>query len=107
MRRILGRCAAPGCTKRAAHDHHVVYAQEIERRGGDPDDSRWLMPLCMDCHFGHHNPGVRDCRKLPLTSLPDAAIEAAFELMGPFAMDYLRRRYRGEDPRVLIETEAV
>jgi hypothetical protein len=106
MRRVLGRCQGEGCLNRAVHRHHVVYEQEIERRGGNKRDPRWFMALCMNCHFEHHNPGVDAERKLPLRLIPDEAIEAAYELMGAYAYDYLRRRYRGEDARVDALLEA-
>lgn len=96
MRQIIGRCKAPGCTRRAVHLHHVVYKQEVGRRGGDTDAAANYLPLCFQCHGDHH--GGND--KLPLRVLPDEAIEWAFDLLGAYAYDYLRRKYTGWDARL-------
>lgn len=93
---ILGRCNGPGCTNRAVHQHHVVYAQEVRRRGGDLKDRRNLLALCWRCHMDHH----ARTDVLPLTVLGDVHIDYAIELLGAYAFDYLERRYAGRDPRV-------
>jgi hypothetical protein len=74
----------------------VIYQQELERRGGDPDDPRNHVPVAFACHGNHHGRS----RPFPLERLPDAVYEFAAELMGPAAFDYLRRRYSGEDARL-------
>lgn len=96
MRQVHGRCKAPGCTRRAVHLHHVVYRQEVERRGGDIDDRRNLMALCQLCHFDHH----ARADVIPLSALGDVHLDYAFELLGAFAYDYLQRRYDGRDSRL-------
>lgn len=107
-------CIRPDCLRRAAHRHHVVYEQELRRRWDSSpkvrkrwptypklkNDVRNLVDICFNHHTGtegHHSGGRHT---LPLEMLPDEAIEFAFELLGPFAYDYLRRRYAGEDPRL-------
>lgn len=96
VRQVHGRCKAPGCTRRAVHLHHVVYEQEVARRGGDTKARENYLPLCFLCHGDHH--GGND--KLPLRALPDEAIEWAFGLLGPYAYDYLQRKYEGRDSRL-------
>lgn len=90
------RCIC-GCGQRALpYPHHVIYQQEIVRRGGDVDDPRNLVPIAFSCHGNHHGRS----RPFELGALPDSVYEFAFELMGPAAFDYLRRRYSGEDARL-------
>lgn len=91
----LGRCAC-GRPHAAEQRHHVVFAQEIRARKGEKWDPRNQLPVAVSCHAWIHSAG----RPWPLAKLPDAAIEFAWDLMGPFAFDYLTRRYRGDDPRV-------
>ena len=79
-----GRCGQP-----AEQLHHVVYAQHVRRHGGDLNDGRNLLPLCYDCHRRHHN----RIAVIPVTSLPDVAVEFAHELLGEAAPDYLGRYY--------------
>jgi hypothetical protein len=74
-----------------------VYRQKVERAQGDIWDPRNSMTLGNGCHSRHHNSTKG---KLPLTAIPSAAIEFAYELLGPAAHDYLKRRYAGTDPRV-------
>jgi hypothetical protein len=55
------------------------------------------MRLNHDCHYSHH----ARSRVIPIEKLSDAALEFAFELMGPAAFYYLGRVYRGyDDPRL-------
>ena len=89
------RCIA--CGGRAAHRHHVVYEQAIEREGGDTRDDRNLVWVCFDCHGAHHGRS----RPLELAVLPDSCYEFAGELLGLAGFDYLRRRYAGDDPRLV------
>lgn len=90
------RCQAPGCFKRGHHEHHVVYQQEVARRGGDEWDSDNALRLCHSCHSSHHRRG----RILPVSILRDENIKFAFTLLGAFAYDYLRRRYIEDDERL-------
>lgn len=87
-------CRGCGRTDRWAA-HHVVYAQEVRRRGGNEWDGRNAMRLCDRCHGKHHGP-----QRIALGRLSEANLDFAFELLGPFAYDYLRRRYTGDDPRL-------
>lgn len=88
------RCIA--CPRRSAHRHHVIYAQHVEREGGDLKDGRNLVWVCFSCHGAHHGRS----KPFELQRLPDSCFEFAGELMGPAAFDYLRRRYSGEDLRL-------
>lgn len=88
--------------KRSAQSHHVVYEQELARRGLVLWDLRNQMPLCADCHEKHHKRG----RPIPLIFLTDDNIEYAFEALGAFAYDYLRQRYAGDDDRLEQALEA-
>lgn len=76
--------------------HHIVTAQEVRRRGGAIWDPRNALTLGAYCHAQHH----AHVQPIPLVYLPDAALEFAFELLGPAAFDYLGRRYGGDDARL-------
>lgn len=90
-------CAKCGLAERL-QIHHVVYEQEIRRRGGDRHDPRVALTLCLACHTRHHR---RTEGSIELTLLPASAYEYAEELMGAgAAYEYLRRRYIGEDERL-------
>lgn len=92
----MTRCA--NCTARADELHHIVYRQELRRRGGDWDDRANLVPLCEGCHARHHS----RTEVLPTRILPDSVFPFARDLMGAgAAYEYLTRRYMaGNDPRV-------
>lgn len=92
---MTARCVC-GCRGRVVNQHHVVYRQEIVRRGGDVRDPRNLVPVAWTCHADHHGRGG----PLPLRVLPDSAYEYAGELMGPAAFDWLQRHYAGTDDRL-------
>lgn len=111
----MARCEAAGCMARGVHRHHVVYEQHLRREwDGNADvrklwpryamlknDPRNLMDLCVGCHlgrFGHHRLSVKE--------LSEDALDFAFELLGPKAYDYLRRRYAGDDPRLETRLDA-
>lgn len=84
--------------RRAVDPHHVVLEQELIRRGIDPDaDLRCGMALCRECHDRHHSGGPG---KIALRTLRDDSLDFAFEVLGPYAYDHLRRRYGGDDPRL-------
>lgn len=76
--------------------HHAIYAQHVERAGGDLNDDRNLVPVAFSCHGAHHGRS----RPFELGMLPDSVFAFALELLGPAAFDYLRRRYAGDDPRL-------
>lgn len=86
-------CRACGC--RAAHTHHVIYRQHIERLKGDrwhPDDA---LALCVACH------GQAHAHRLPLSALRTENLAFAVDLLGAYAVDYLRRYYHDDgDPRI-------
>lgn len=97
-----------GCGKKAAHDHHVVYVQELRRQSNAQalklrpltSDRRNIVRVAFDCHHAHHTSPRAQARYL-LERLPDSVFEFAGELLGGGrAYEYLRRRYRGEDPRL-------
>lgn len=93
-------CRGTGCRKRWPwHPHHVIYRQELERLGLSVAllwDPRNCLRLCPDCHMNHHNRS----KPVKLTALRDANYAFAFEVMGALAVDYLRQKYDGEDPRL-------
>lgn len=70
--------------------HHVVTENHICREGGDPWDLRWGMwvgafDFVCECHTSHHRAkrrGSTELWRIPLNLVPDAAIEAAHELLG-------------------------
>lgn len=105
------RCAC-GCASRGRHDHHVVTQQKIREVVADKKerrarltDRRNIVRMAFDCHLAHHNASAR----LPVAVLPDSVFEFAVELLGASAaFEYLRRYYRGEDPRLeaLLERAA-
>jgi hypothetical protein len=90
-------CEAPWCDGRGPFDsHHVIYRQEVRRRGGDQGDPENSLTLCHGCHSSHHRRG----RVIPLTALRDENIQWAFGLMGAAAYNYFKRSYAGDDPRI-------
>lgn len=101
---MTARCIT-GCGARAVQRHHVLYRQLLRREGGDPDDDRNLVDVCLACHGGQHG----RANAIRLAVLPDSVFEFAAELLGaPAAYEYLARFYAGDDPRLdaLIEGEA-
>lgn len=95
----MNRLACHKCkTKKSAHRHHVIYEQELDRRGLPKHDRRNLMGLCPGCHWNHHHGPYAN--KIPLGLLTDENLQYAFESLGAFAYDYLKRRYAGDDGRL-------
>lgn len=102
-------CAVCG-TGKSWDAHHVVAKSKLKRDGHFIWDTRNALRLCdeyapKNCH-GKHTGGEK---KVPLSALTDDNISYAFEVLGPHAVDYLRRGYAGEDPRLgraLAEAEA-
>ena len=92
------QCTRCGIGVGAIDLHHVVYEQHVRDAGGEVYDPRDGLTLCRVCHAAHH--GQQDRGKVPLSLLRDENYEFAFELLGPAAFDYLRRRYAGNDRRL-------
>lgn len=91
------RCRVCG-VKRANHQHHVVYKQEVRRSAGDINDPHNAFAICTGCHTKHHG---ANGPKIQLTLLRDENYQFAASLMGSGrAYEYLRRRYDGDDPRL-------
>ncbi len=95
------RCA--NCRSTGAwHAHHAgVYEQTLKRLGLPLWDPANALRLCLACHAKHHSPN----HKLPLSVLRAQNIRYALDVLGEHAYDYLRRRYRGRDPRLERELE--
>jgi hypothetical protein len=90
-------CCNPDCEQPMAHPwdpHHVVYEQELERRGVPLFDARNVLRLCRTCHFRHHQ-GIAP---IPMAVLTPANLAYAREVLGDFYIDYLNRRYVPECP---------
>jgi hypothetical protein len=86
------RCQHPNCTTPKApwHPHHVVYEQEVRRRGFPKWDPRNMLRLCVPCHMGRqHN--RQD--PVPITALLPQNLAYAAEVLGDYADDYLQRYY--------------
>jgi hypothetical protein len=85
--------------------HHVVDKQTLRRQGlqrNDLYDTRNALRLCSrfgnNCHFQHENR-----RRIVKTGeLLDRNIEYAWEVLGSYAVDFLRREYDDSagDPRI-------
>lgn len=90
------------CRRGGSFDaHHVIEKQELERRGLWKWDTRGALRLCkgaLGCHDQHTYKGGDS--RVPLAKLTSTNIDYAFEVLGAFAYDYLKRRYYGEDPRL-------
>jgi hypothetical protein len=90
------------CRRGGSFDaHHVIEKQELERRGLWKWDPRGALRLCkgaLGCHDQHTYKGGDD--RVPLAKLTTENVDYAFEVLGAFAYDYLKRRYSGEDSRV-------
>lgn len=105
---ICVECGAGG----PFHAHHVVDKQTLRKygfRGNGLYDTRNAMRLCRNldgknCHLQFEN-----CRiKIRTTKLSDDNIEYAFEALGVYAYDYLRREYDDAtcpDPRLELKLE--
>lgn len=90
-------CQHPACTTPTApwSAHHVVYRQELSRRRLPEWDARDALRLCEECHTVKQH---RRRQPVPTTALRDENIEFAFEALGLFAADYLRRFYDDSTP---------
>lgn len=92
------------CGRGGSYDaHHVIEKQELADRGLPLYDKRGALRLCDvvpgGCHQRHTYPNS-DTSRVRLCKLKQVNIDYAFEVLGAFAYDYLKRRYRDEDPRV-------
>jgi hypothetical protein len=85
-------CQHPRCrTPRASwQPHHVVYEQEVRRRGFPKWDPRNMLRLCRTCHLSLHHQRIDP---VPLTALLPQNLAYAEEVLGDYAEDYLARRY--------------
>lgn len=93
-------CAVTGLPTswRTGQVHHVIEKQWLRinhKPRWDPRNALLLRTRVHELHTGklEHN-------KIPLSALRDENFEFAFEQMGAAAYNYLRRHYRGEDPRL-------
>lgn len=88
-------CQNPDCRRpTAAWDpHHVVYEQELRRRGLPIYDPRNALRVCRRCHQNHHH-----MQPLPQIALTTSHLTYAKEALGEFHIDYLNRRYLPECP---------
>lgn len=96
--RYQGMCANCGKIGGDWEAHHVVEKQELKNQHAPLNDTRNALRLCIgpaSCHGGQHT-----IKRVMLTALTDDNYEFAFEVLGTFAYDYLRRRYSGDDPRL-------
>lgn len=106
------RCAGCGSKTKPFQAHHVIYRQELRRRGLPEWDTRGARRVCegpLECHVNHHSPNGP---KIKTKRLTDENIEYAFESLGAYAYDYLRARYDDSDPdprlvERLAATEAI
>lgn len=93
-------CESPWCdgTSARLHLHHVTLRQIVQREGGDVWAPENRMTLCETCHARHHRAAAG---KLPLSTLRDAHVRFAADLLGAgAAWAYFTRRYSGRDVRV-------
>lgn len=96
--RYQGACRQCGRVKGEWEAHHVVDKQTLRAYGAPLFDPRNALRACARfpgcCHGGtvHH--------KIGLAALTDDNIAFAFEWLGAYAYDYLRRHYPGHDERV-------
>jgi RPA family protein len=74
--------------------HHTIKAQTLRQRGLPTHDPRGALRLTHRAHEQHTN-RVRVVKTKELTS---QNILYAFEVLGPFAADYLVREYDDQDP---------
>lgn len=77
----LNTCVA--CGGRGVQRHHVISRQALKRLTKDPkerarliNDERNLVWVCVPCHMRHENA----FRRLPLSSLPQSALDFATEV---------------------------
>lgn len=89
---VQGGCMACGDLLDGGwHAHHVVTQQHIRQADGDVWDVRNAMRLCGPCHDAHHN----RTRPIPVSCVPDGALDFAIELLGQNGTDAYLARYYG------------
>lgn len=95
---LPSRARCVNCGERAVHQHHLLFRQELRRRRVDAGATESVAPMCWTCHGLVHEGG----RKVSLSVFPDAVIGFAVDVLGPYAVDYLDRRYADArtDPRL-------
>jgi hypothetical protein len=96
--RYQGMCANCHRIKGLWQAHHVIELQECKAKGAPLYSTRNALRLCIgagSCHGGQHT-----IKRVRLACLTDDNLEFAFQYLGAYAYDYLRRRYDGEDARV-------
>lgn len=90
-------CAVCGYLWEWPDMHHVVSQQELKDRGLPLWDVRNALPLCpigmllagSQCHERHENASKR----ITFRKLRPENIAYAYEVLGDYADDYLKRRY--------------
>lgn len=104
-------CAVTECHRAGPfHAHHVVDQAELRNRcglrGNALYDTRNSLRLCQSlgdanqrCHFQHEG----RMRVVKTTELLDQNIEYAFEVLGAYALDYLRAQYDDTEPDPRIQ----
>lgn len=97
------------------HAHHVIYEQDarnalgVRKHHQSLYDPRNSLRLCdrygNDCHMRHHNANCPE--EVKTIKLKDENVAYAFEILGLYGADYLRRKYDDteQDPRI-VEHEA-
>lgn len=97
--RSQGVCAV--CGKGGPFEaHHVLERQELSRRGLPEFDTRGALRLCKEAVGNCHSRHTTATRRVKFSELTEENISYAFEALGPFAIDYLTRRYEVDDGRV-------
>jgi hypothetical protein len=76
------------------HPHHVVYEQHLRDRNLPIYDGRNALRVNPQAHWAHH----KSRPKIKTSQLLDVNIDYAFDVLGPYAADYLRRYYDDSDP---------
>lgn len=90
---------------REFHAHHVVDMQTLRNQcgivGNAAYDTRNALRLCqalgdpeVRCHFQHEH----SMRNVKTKELRDENVEYAFEVLGAYAYDFLRREYDDSEP---------
>lgn len=97
----------PGPTPFEAH--HVIRRQDLRALGKDEWDPRNARRIALQAHDEHHVPGALGDPRIKTTALLDMNVDYAFEVLGDYALDYLRRRYNDDDqdPRLRARERAM
>jgi 5-methylcytosine-specific restriction endonuclease McrA len=94
-----GACQNCGRVHGFWEPHHVVYRDHLHQRRLPEWEPRDALRLCTACH-GHHHDGTS--WRLATAKLRDENLSFAFDALGLYAADYLRRYYDDStaDPRI-------